>query len=172
MKSRLARVVICVGCLYHLAAMVMTNMPTTTAFGGELFAPFRHYVVYAGLWQSWTMFHTVPNFRAIRPKLVARYDDGAESVHGAMLPGLTPYQSRTRMASLFLRYTWPTPDIQPYLRGYLARACTAVEAESGRKPRTMTMRLESIRLRPLAKVRETGAVGERSFDLSASEPCR
>jgi hypothetical protein len=135
--------------------------------GDELRAPFRHYIAYCGLWQNWTMFHTIPSFRAIRPRLVARHVAGGETVHEAMLPGLARYESRTRIASLFMRYTWATPDIEPFLRVYLARACAEIKRQTGRAPVTVTLRLDSMRLNTLEQTRERGVAGTRTHNFSS-----
>jgi hypothetical protein len=166
------RALLCAACLYHIAAMVSANLPFTTAFGSELRRPFTYYIGYAGLWQNWVMFHTIPHFRAVRPLLVARYSGGSQSEHGAMLPDLTPYKHRTRLGSLFFRYTWPTNDILPYGRAYLQRACKEVGRMTGKKPSTMTLRLDSLRLQSLADARKTGKPGKGASDFSTMNvPC-
>jgi hypothetical protein len=106
-----------------------------TAFGGELRRPFSHYIGYVGLWQNWVMFHTIPHFRAIRPRLVATYPGGTKGDYGPMLPGLTKYDHRTRLGSLFFRYVWPTSDINPLRRGvHEAGLRRESRAKTGNKP--------------------------------------
>lgn len=166
------RGLLCAACVYHIAAMVSANLPFSTAFGQELRRPFAHYIGYVGLWQNWVMFHTIPHFRAVRPMLVARYPGGSETEHGAMLPGLIKYRPRTRMGSLFFRYTWPTNDILPYGRAYLQRACSEVARQTGKRPSTMTLRLDSLRLNSLADARRTGKPGKPASDFSTMNvPC-
>jgi hypothetical protein len=167
-----ARALLCAACIYHIAAMVSANLPFNTAFGSQLRRPFTHYIGYAGLWQNWVMFHTIPHFRSLRPLLIARYPGGAQSEHGPMLPGLMPYEHRTRLGSLFFRYTWPTNDILPYGRAYLQRACKQVARATGVKPSTMTMRLDSRRLQSLADARKTGKTSKPASDFSTMNvPC-
>jgi hypothetical protein len=156
-------------CVYHMAASLFANMPTSTAFGEELRAPFERYIDYTGLKQSWTMFDTIPYFRSIHPVLVARYPSGREQEFGAMLPGLTPYRPRTRLAALFVRFTWPSGDTGWFARGYLERACTAVWRSGGpgaERPSSMGLRLDAQRLVPLAEVRRTGSMSSAAHEFS------
>jgi hypothetical protein len=156
-------------CVYHMAASLFANMPTSTAFGDELRAPFEHYIAYTGLKQSWTMFDTIPYFRSMHPVLVAHYPSGREAELGAMLPGLTPYRHRTRLAALFVRFTWPGGDIEWFARGYLQRACAAAArlTEPGaERPSTIGLRLDAQRLRPLPEVRRSGSMSSPARDFS------
>lgn len=165
-RHPLMRMLICAACLYHMAAMVSANLPFGTAFGNQLRRPFQYYVGYVGLWQNWVMFHTIPHFRSIRPVLVAQYPGGSKSEHGPMLPGLTPYDHRTRLGSLFFRYVWPTSDINPYAESYLRKACTEIAQKTGNKPSSVTLRMDSQRLAPLADVKKTHKPGKAASDTS------
>lgn len=166
-RRRWLRAVICVACLYHMAAMVSANLPFDSAFGNGLRRPFGHYIGYVGLWQNWVMFHTIPHFHKIRPVLVANYAGGSKTEHGPMLPGLTKYQHRTRLGSLFFRYVWPTGDITPYAESYLRKACVEVARQTGHKPASMTVRLDSYRLIPLNEVRQTHKTSKPASDTSS-----
>ena len=161
------RTLLCAACLYHMAAMVSANLPFTTAFGGELRRPFTYYIGYVGLWQNWVMFHTIPHFRAIRPRLVATYPGGTKGDYGPMLPGLTKYDHRTRLGSLFFRYVWPTSDINPYAEAYMKRACGEIARKTGNKPTNVTLRLDSLRLLPLVEARKTHKEGKPASDTSS-----
>ena len=156
-------------CVYHMAASLFANMPPSTAFGDELRAPFEQYIAHTGLRQNWTMFDTIPDLRSMHPVLVAHYPSGREAEFGAMLPGLTPYRHWTRLEALFLRFTWPSGDIEWFARGYLQRACAAVTrlTEPGaERPSTITLRLDAQRLRPLPEVRQSGSMSSPSRDFS------
>jgi len=155
--------------VYHMAASFFANMPSTTAFGGELRAPFEPYIAYTGLRQSWTMFDTIPYFRSVRPVLVARYPSGRDVDLGPMLPGLKPYRHRTRLTALFVRFTWPNGDIEPYARGYLQRACALASLATppgAEHPTAIGLRLDSERLRPLSEVRRTGSISSSAREFS------
>jgi hypothetical protein len=165
-RQPLVRATVVGFCIYHMLAMVSANLPFSTAFGSELRRPFSHYIGYVGLWQNWVMFHTIPYFRSIRPMLVAEDASGTKTEHGPMLPGLTPYDHRTRLGSLFFRYTWPANDIQPYANGYLLRACGEIAAKIGHKPSSVTLRLDSRRLLSLAEARTTHQTSKPSSDTS------
>jgi len=166
------RALICVFCLYHMAAMVSANLPFGTAFGNSLRRPFGQYIGYVGLWQNWVMFHTIPHFHKIRPVLVAHYAGGSKTEHGPMLPGLQPYRHRTRLGSLFFRYVWPTGDITPYAESYLRKACVEVARKTGHKPTSVTVRLDSYRLIPLNEVRQTHKTSKPASDTSSlNVPC-
>jgi hypothetical protein len=89
-----------------------------------------------------------------------------------MLPGLQPYQHRTRLGSLFFRYVWPTGDITPYAESYLRKACVEVARKTGHKPTSMTVRLDSYRLIPLNEVRQTHKTSKPASDTSSlNVPC-
>jgi hypothetical protein len=165
-RHPVVRLIICAACLYHMAAMVSANLPFGTAFGNQLRRPFQYYVGYVGLWQNWVMFHTIPHFRAIRPVLVAQYPGGSKTEHGPMLPGLTPYDHRTRLGSLFFRYVWPTSDINPYADAYLRTACKEIAQKTGNKPSNVTLRMDSLRLAPLAEVKKNHKPGKPASDTS------
>ncbi len=156
-------------CFFHMGAAAVANMPSTTAFGGELRTPFEPYITYAGLWQAWTMFETIPYFRSIRPVLVGHYATGPDVERGAILPGLLRYRHRNRLVALFVRYTFPTPDLEWLVRGYLKRACGAFEAATGTRPATVRLRLDSERLIPLEEVIATGRIGRTSHEFSPVE---
>jgi hypothetical protein len=166
LRQRIHRRLVCGACVFHMAATVATNLPANTAFGGELRAPFAAYLDRAGLWQNWVMFHTIPYFRAIRPRLVASASDGSTREFGPMLPGLAPYRHTTRIVSLFLRYTWPPDDIAPHVHAYLRRACDEVARATGSRPASITLRLDSLRLQPLAHVRAHHELAKLGSDLS------
>jgi hypothetical protein len=173
--KRLRRALVGGFCVYHMAASFFANMPPTTAFGGELRAPFDAYIAYAGLKQSWTMFDTIPYFRSVHPTLVERYPSGREVDVGPMLPGLERYRHRTRLTALFVRFTWPNGDLEPFVRGYLQRAC-AVAVQSiptgAERPSAIGLRLDSERLLPLAEVRRTGSMSSRAHEFSPiTAPC-
>ncbi|HLK37740.1 MAG TPA: hypothetical protein VKU41_13360 [Polyangiaceae bacterium] len=169
---RAPRVLLGTFCLYHMGASLLSNMPSTTAFGGELRAPFEAYIFHAGLWQSWTMFTTIPYFRSIHPVLLAHAPGGAETEYGAILPGLEGYRQRTRLTGLFLRYTFPAPDMAGFARGYVHDACDAIEAASGVRPAFVGLRLDSEHLVPLDRVRTSGQTSVPGRELSAaSGPC-
>jgi hypothetical protein len=162
-------------CAYHMGASALANMPGSTAFGNDLRAPFDAYITYSGLWQSWTMFETIPYFESIRPVLVAHYRDGRDVDLDPMLPGLRPYRHRTRLAGLFLRFVWPDGGVDWFVRGYLQRACVeAVRAAppDTDHPATMGLRLDSERLLPLPEVRRRGSIGWPAHDHSpVTVPC-
>jgi hypothetical protein len=155
-------------CVYHMAASLFANMPYSTAFGGELRAPFESYIAYAGLKQSWTMFDTIPYFRSIHPVVVVHYASGREAELGPMLPGLTPYRHRTRLTALFVRFTWPAGDLEWYARAYLQRVCAlaARSAAPGERPLTVGLRLDSERLLPISDVHRTGTISTPAREFS------
>lgn len=171
-RARLIRLFACAFCAFHMLAVVAMNLPLSSAFGAELRAPFVPYLVGAGLWQSWQMFDAPPRYRSFVPRLVARFRDGATRDYDAMLPGLRPFAFDTRMSSLFIRYTWPTPDLSGYVRGYLDNACAAIAREAGEKPISTTLRLDGERLVRLQLVQSSGRMSEPSNDFSSiMEPC-
>ena len=159
-------------CLYHMAAMLSANMPFTTAFGGELRAPFDSYIASTGLWQNWTMFETIPYFRSIHPVLVAHYPNGRDIERGPVLPGFLPYRPHMRLAGVFLRYMFPPSDVAWFVRAYLGRACDAFEEATGARPSSVGLASDLERLLPLAEVRRSGSIASRSHELSvAVVPC-
>jgi hypothetical protein len=166
-RARLIRLFVCAFCAFHMLAVVAMNLPLSSAFGTELRAPFLPYLVGAGLWQSWQMFDAPPRYGSFVPRLVARFSDGSLRDYDAMLPGLHPYRFDTRMSSVFIRYTWPTPDLAEYVRGYLHNACAAIALNTGRKPVSTTLRLDGERLTRLDLVRSTGRMTEPSKDFSS-----
>jgi hypothetical protein len=169
---RISRVVVGAFCLYHMAATLFANMPVTTAFGADLRAPFDSYITYAGLWQNWAMFETIPYFRSIHPVLVAHYPSGPDLERGAMLPGLDPYAHRTRLVGLFLRFAFPPNDVEWFVHAYLGNACTAFEEATGERPSSVGLRLDSERLIPLAEVRRLRSMSWRSQEMSGvAGPC-
>jgi hypothetical protein len=158
--------------MYHMAATLFANMPPTTAFGEDLRVAFDPYITYAGLWQNWAMFETIPYFRSIHPVLLAHYAGGQNLERGAMLPGLQPYRHRTRLAGLFLRFTFPPSDVEWFVHAYLHRACAAFEEATGARPSSVGLRLDSERLIPLVEVRRSGSMAWPSHEMSAvAEPC-
>ena len=146
-------------CLYHMAAMVFANMAPTTPFGTELRAPFEKYIAYAGLWQEWSLFVTIPAAQSISPMLVARYADDTWVERGPILPGLLPYRPRARLIALFFRLTYPDPDFDWFSQRYVERACDAFEREIGARPQNVQLRLDTEALIPLADVIKTGKMG-------------
>ena len=169
MAKRIGQGLLGAFCVYHMGASLFANMPPTTAFGGELRAPFDLYIAYAGLKQAWTMFDTIPYFRAIHPMLVARYPSGREVELGPMLPGLKPYRHLTRLTALFVRFTWPEGDNAWFARGYLQRVCGLVAgsvAPSEERPSAIALRLDVERLRPIPEVRRTGSISYTTHEFS------
>jgi hypothetical protein len=159
-------------CTYHAAAVLAFNLPGNSPFGDELVAPFRGYVARAGLWQNWSMFHTIPYFSALGPKLLALGRDGAPHEHPPVLPGLAPYRPINRLSALFLRYTFPSDELTPHMHAYLRRACDEVQRATGERPVAMSLRLYSRRILPLAEVRARGSIARGAFDdAPLHEPC-
>ena len=156
-------------CVYHMAASAFANMPPTTAFGDQLRAPFDAYIAYAGLKQSWTMFDTIPYFRSVHPTLVAHYASGRDVDVGPMLPGLKPYRHRTRLTALFVRFTWPSGELELFARAYMQRACAVLRQSTppgAEQPAAIGLRLDSERLRPLLEVRRTGSMSSPAHEFS------
>ena len=89
---RIARAVACAFFVFHLVAITLANVPRTTALGTGLHAPFARYTWFAGLWQTWDMFTTIPHWADIDVFLTARNAEGREVLHGPMLPGLERYR--------------------------------------------------------------------------------
>jgi hypothetical protein len=156
-------------CVYNMGAILLANMPTSTAFGGELRAPFESYIAYTGIWQNWSMFVTIPYFKSIHPVLVAHYANGKDVERGPILPGLRPYRPRARFIALFVGYAFPPEEEDWFARSYVQRACTAFEQATGARPKSVRLRLDCERLQPLSDVVRTGKIGVVSHEPSAVE---
>ncbi len=158
-------------CLFHMGMVVVFNLPQNTGLG-NLRAQFAWYGRLSWLHQEWGMFTTIPHYAALSPVLVAKYDDGHESTHGPLLPGLAPYSGDLRALYLVLHTLWPAGEYAPLAHGYLNRACTAIAAQVGEKPASVMLRVDAQVLTSLTRVRVSGRPARAARQSSKALKCR
>ncbi|MFT3928463.1 MAG: hypothetical protein QM778_38395 [Myxococcales bacterium] len=158
-------------CLFHMAAVVVFNLPQNTALG-DLRAPLHWYARLSWLNQEWAMFTTIPHYVAIHPVLVAKYNDSGEAVYGPILPGLKPYPNDLRSVYLILHTLWASGEYRALAEGYLRNACAVIARQSGKKPHSVRLHVDAQVLAPLAQVRATRSLGRPQQQSSKAFRCR
>ena len=122
----IARIAICAGLTFHLAAITVANLPASTALGSKLYAPFAWYLTPTGLWQTWDMFTTIPHFLELGGSLVAIDEQGQMTRYGPLLPGFTPFVDSTRIQGSFMRLAFSNNLYPSYSKRYRAAVCKAL----------------------------------------------
>lgn len=169
--SPLKRSLVSAFCLFHMSAVVAFNLPQNTALG-DLRAPFDWYARLSWLNQEWGMFTTIPHYVALHPVLVAKDQDAQESAYGPMLPGLTEYPGDLRAVYLVLHTLWAAGEYRPLAHGYLRNACAAIARRTGKRPDSVTLRVDAQVLTPLRQVRATRDIGRPERQSSRTFKCR
>jgi hypothetical protein len=158
LRSILIRGIACVFFLYHLAAITLTNISTSTALGNNVHPWIRPYIRHTGLWQEWDMFTTIPYYQGIQGRLVATFPDQRTQEFGPLIPGFGETYTSLRVSSLFARIMWSRNAFQTNIGQWERTACHVVEAHSGEQPRHVQLKLDTQRLNTLSQVRSTGKI--------------
>lgn len=169
--GRAGRALLCVGLVYHLAAITVANVPSASDLDRALHAPFDAYTTLAGLSQTWDMFTTIPHYLDLEAELRARHADGREMGHGPMLPGLGLQRKTLRIHGFFLRLVLATPFNDSYRRRYFDAACHEVERRLGARPQSVALTLTGLRIRPLQAIRRDRRIADFEVHRSEEHPC-
>lgn len=157
-RSNLFRGAACVFFLYHLAAITLTNIPTSTALGNNAHPWIRPYIRHTGLWQEWDMFTTIPYYRKIEGRLAATFHDQRTQEFGPLVPGFGDTYTSLRVSSLFARLMWSRNAFQTNIAQWERTACNVVAAHTEEQPRHVQLKLDTQRLNTLGQVRSTGKI--------------
>jgi hypothetical protein len=160
LARRSFRIATCTALLFHLAAIMIANLPATTAFGTAIYTPFAWYLTPTGLWQTWDMFTTIPHFRGLDGALVAVDESGAVTRYGPLLPGFAPFVRSTRIEGSFMRLAFSAESYPAYSNRYLAAVCRALLAARRGAPTKVGFELKADELRALADIRKDGLVSQ------------
>lgn len=142
--------------VYHLAAVTIANLSTSTTLRGHLHPWFRPYTSLLGLWQEWDMFTTIPYYAEMRPTLIAAFPGQPQKEFGPMLPGLESAPNNLKITSVFSRVMWSRSAFETNVSQWERAGCLAVARATGVMPRSVQLKLSTQRLNPLAQVRSTG----------------
>lgn len=152
------RAIACTFLLYHLAALTLTNLSTSTTLRNSLHVWVRPYTGVLGLWQEWDMFTTIPYYSEVRPSLSVQFLDKGPLQLGPMLPALTPAPESLRISTLFSRIMWSRRSFEDNVSRWERMTCRAIQASTGQRPKSFQLKLATERLNTLAQVRATGKI--------------
>jgi hypothetical protein len=172
-RRELARTALCTWATFHVAGILVANLPRTTALGSVLHRPFEGYLAVFGLFQTWDMFTTIPRFASLDGTLVAVGADGKERRYGPVLPGLVPAGESARIKGTFLRLAFSSAAYAGYSERYLSALCHAIRDKEGIPPTSVRFELLTEQVRKLEDVRRDGVRAEpKTFTFGPAECTR
>jgi hypothetical protein len=175
-RSQVRKVVVralaCAYLSYHMFAVTIANLSTTTKVRDLPHRWARPYTGLFGQWQEWDMFTTIPYYAGIRPTLVATNADQSTNEFGPWMPGLEPIPDSLKVTSLFARMMWSRNGFGEAIGRWERRACDAVRARTNTLPATVHLRLDTDRLNPLPAVRASGQIAHPEHFNTKSTTCR
>lgn len=166
------RVLGCAFLTYHMLAVAVANLNTSTKVRDLPHRWFRPYTTFFGQWQEWDMFTTIPYYAAIHPTLVATNADGTTTDYGPWLPNLEPIPDSLKLTSLFARVMWSRSAFNDAIARWEQQACKAIRKHTTSLPRTVHLRLDTERLNPLQTVRSTRQIAHPERFTTKPTPCR
>jgi hypothetical protein len=168
---RTRRALLCLACVFHLAAITVANLPANTAFGAGIYRPFAWYLSPTGLWQTWDMFTTIPHFLDLDGSLVGVDESGTVTRYGPLLPGLTPFVQSTRIQGTFMRLAFSTESYPTYAKRYLTAVCHALLERRHGAPTQVGFELRADELRALGDVQKDGRIAQLKTYSFGPTPC-
>lgn len=166
------RVIGCSFLVYHMAAVAVANLNTTTRVRDLPHRWFRPYTTFFVQWQEWDMFTTIPYYAEIKPTLVATNADTTETNYGPWLPGLAPIPESLKITSMFARTMWSRSVFSDAISRWEQAACKAVRSQTKALPKTVHLRLDTQRLNPLQTVRTSHQIAHPEQFATKPTVCR
>lgn len=171
-RSILLRIVGCAFFVYHMLAVTVANLNTSTRLRDVPHRWFRPYTTFFVQWQEWDMFTTIPYYAAITPTLVATNADNSVAEYGPWLPGLAPIPDSLRITSMFARTMWSRSTFGDAIARWEQAACKAVLAHTNTLPKTVHVKLDTQRLNPLQAVRTSKQIAHPERFSTKPTVCR
>lgn len=164
-----------VGCTfltYHMVAVTVANLNTSTKVRDLPHRWFRPYTTFFGQWQEWDMFTTIPYYASVRPTLVATAADGKTSDWGPWMPNLEPIPQSLRITSLFARMMWSRNAFGDAIARWERTACKAIRNHTDSSPKSVHLKLDTERLNPLQTVRTSQQISHPEHFTTKPTTCR